>query len=259
MKKITILGLLLSTFVGFSQVKTTGNVNILPTLIAKFDMDSATSLVTLQLQGPSDRWFACTFGNQTGGMQAGRDVVYWNGTTLVDATHVMQGTAPTTDAINAVPWTITSNFVLGTSRFIFATRPFVGDAGDYTFNYANASINIAGSRANTAILTPLQYHGQTNRTNMGAIQFSQVLTTEDFSLNATAIYPNPSNGSFSVQTKTNLNSIDVYSQTGQLVKTIIVDDKSNKVDIQVKGLSTGIYLIELKNDSEKSWKKVIVE
>ena len=259
MKKITLLGLLLSTYVGFSQSKSTGIINILPTLTAKFDMNSSTSVVTLQLQGPSDRWFACAFGNQTGGMEAGRDVVYWNGTTLVDATHVMQGTAPTTDSPNAIPWTITTNTVVGSSRFITATRPFVGDAADYVFNYANASINIAGSRADTAILTPLQYHGGTNRANMGTVQFSPVLATEDFTLNASTVYPNPSNGSFFVQTKTKLNSIDIYSQSGQFVKTINVSDKSNKVDIKVNDLASGIYLIELKNDSEKSWKKVIVE
>ena len=46
---------------------------------------------------------------------------------------------------------------------------------------------------------------------------------------------------------------------GQFVKTIDVSDKSDKVEVSIKGLSTGIYLIELKNANEKSWKKVIVE
>ena len=36
------------------------------------------------------------------------------------------------------------------------------------------------------------------------------LGVEDFSLNATSIYPNPSNGSFSIETKTRLDKINVY-------------------------------------------------
>ena len=256
MKKITLLALLMISVFGFSQSKTTGNVNILPTLYTKITLDNVTSLATILIVGPSDRWFAVTFGDQAGGMEAGRDLVFYNGTTLVDGIHNGQGVSPTADVTNN--WTVTGNSVSGTSRIITATRPFVADATDYTFDIANNSINIAGARASTAIMTPLQYHGSANRLNAGTVQFT-TLGVEDFSLNATAIYPNPSNGEFKIQTKTNLDQINIYSQTGQFVKTIDLNDKADKVEVNVKGLATGIYLIELKNASEKSWKKIIVE
>ena len=56
-----------------------------------------------------------------------------------------------------------------------------------------------------------------------------------------------------------MNKVNIYSQTGALVKTIEVTDNSNEVEVKVNGLTSGIYFIELLNDSEKSWKKIIVE
>ena len=260
MKKITLLTLLMVACFGFSQTKTTGIVNILPSLYTRITLDNSTQLATILIAGPTDRWFAVTFGGfgDPGAMTNNNDMVYWNGTALIDGKHNGQGVSPTADTVNN--WTVTANSVSGTTRFITATRPFVADATDYTFVFANNNLSIAGARANTAILTPLQWHGNGNRTNIGPVSLTLTpLGIDDFSLNATSIFPNPSNGSFNVITKTNLDQINIYSQTGQFVKTITVNDKSNKVEVDVKGLSTGIYLIELKNATEKSWKKVIVE
>ena len=85
-----------------------------------------------------------------------------------------------------------------------------------------------------------------------------VLGVEDFSLRATQIYPNPSNGEFLVKAKTSLQKINIYSQTGAFVKSVEVKNETDNPEVNVKGLQTGIYLLELVNETEKSWKKVIV-
>mgnify|MGYP000374095237 CR=1 FL=1 len=72
------------------------------------------------------------------------------------------------------------------------------------------------------------------------------------------VYPNPSNGEFSIKTKTNLSMVNIYSQTGALVKVFEVTDDSSEVEVKISGLQSGIYFLELQNNSEKSWKKVIV-
>jgi hypothetical protein len=46
---------------------------------------------------------------------------------------------------------------------------------------------------------------------------------------------------------------------GALVKTIEVNDTSDAVEVNVSGFQKGVYLLELVNETEKSWKKVIVE
>lgn len=257
MKKITLLSLLMLGTLGFAQSKSTGVVALTTNMTANLTLNNTTSKATLVLTGPSDRWFALQFGSfATGdGMSSGQDLVYANATTLVDAKHNGIGVAPTADVTNN--WTVLSNTVAGGIRTITAERNLsTGDSNDYTFNYADTSIDFVWARFSQSSYS-LAYHGSTNR----GYQLDKPLTTlgiEDFSLNASSVYPNPSNGAFTVSSKTALNEINVYSQTGALVKTIKVENSSEKSDVSISGLQSGVYLIELKNDSEKSWKKVIV-
>ena len=79
--KITFLLLLGISFL-FAQEKTTGFIDLSTNVKATLTLDSGTSMATLTLSGPNDRWFALQFGSFTGGMQAGSDLVYWNNTTL---------------------------------------------------------------------------------------------------------------------------------------------------------------------------------
>jgi hypothetical protein len=259
MKKITLLSLLILSSLGFAQSKSTGVVTLTTNMTANLTLNNTTSKATLVLTGPADRWFALQFGSFAagGGMGSGQDLVYANATTLVDAVHNDIGVTPTTDATNN--WIVLSNIISGTTRTITAERNLsTGDSNDYTFNYADTSIDFAWARFGTANFNLTnQSHGSNNR----GYQLNKTFTTlgvEDFSLNASSVYPNPSNGTFTVSSKTNLTEINVYSQTGALVKTIKVEDSSEKAEVVVNGLQSGVYLIELKNDSDKSWKKVIV-
>lgn len=151
MKKILLLTVMLCSALGvLAQTKTTGVVNLMTGMTAKLDLNNATSTATLTFTGPSDRWYALQFGSfpNGGGMQEGEDVVYYNGTTLVDAVHNGIGSAPSLDTNN---WTVTSNTVAGTTRTIVATRAFsTGSADDYQFNYGDPNIDFAYARMNTA-------------------------------------------------------------------------------------------------------------
>jgi hypothetical protein len=102
----------------------------------------------------------------------------------------------------------------------------------------------------------LAYHGGANRDV--TLDRTFTLGTESFSLNDSQLYPNPSNGSFTILAKTNLTKINVYTITGGFVKSIEVTDNAINTEINVSGLETGVYLLELQNDLEKTWKKVIV-
>ncbi len=277
MKKITLFALLMVSGFGFSQSKSTGNISLpLATgITANITLDNTTSTVTLVLSGPNDRWFACKFGGFTTGMAQGNDGVYYNGSTLVDSYEGGFGAVSpdilglNSDGVANQNWTIITNSLTGITRTITATRAFnTGDAKDYVFNYSNSTIAISQAHSKNAsfLMNSSNDHGHPSVANpnqlffreFGTAQFT-TLSTVDFTLNTAVIYPNPSFGEFKVQSKTNLDQINIYSQTGQFVKSIDVADKSDKVEINVKGLSTGIYLIELKNATDKSWKKVVIE
>ncbi|PXY38979.1 hypothetical protein DMB65_20185 [Flavobacterium cheongpyeongense] len=259
MKKITLLGLLIINMNCFAQQKTTGDVTLSTNMTANLTLNNTTQKATLKLTGPSDRWFALQFGSfgAGGGMLAGEDFVYVNGTTntLVDGNLTGKGNSPNTDATQ--DWIVTSDAVTSGIRTIIAERKFsTGDAKDYTFTYGNSTIDFVWARRGNAGYA-LNNHGGNRGYNV-SVPLSVTLGVEDFSLKTAAVYPNPSNGNFSIESERGLDTIKVYSQTGILVKTINVEGKSNTVDVSLKSLQAGIYLIELQNDQEKTWKKIIV-
>jgi hypothetical protein len=259
MKKITLLAILVISSACFAQQKSTGNVALSTNMTANLTLNNTTQKAVLKLTGPSDRWFALQFGSfgASGGMAAGEDLVYANATTIVDASHNGVGSTPSTDA--SQNWTVTSNTVTSGIRTIIAERNLsTGDVKDYTFNYANNTIDFVWARKSSSGYG-LEYHGSTNRGYNVSIPLSTTLGIDEFSLKTSSIYPNPSNGSFSIETTTGLDKINVYSQIGSLVETIDVKDKSNNtVEVSLKSLQKGLYLIELQNGSEKTWKKIIL-
>lgn len=257
MKLKTTLLLTLLSLGAFAQTKSTGNVTLSTNMSANLTLNNTTSTVTLSLTGPNDRWFALQFGSFAGGMEAGTDVVYWNNTTLVDARHIGINQAPAVDATNN--WTLvtnTNNSPANGQRTLVYTRPFnTGDSNDYIFNYADSNIDLAWARSSSANNYTINNHAG----NRGVlVNNATTLALDKFSLNNAQVYPNPSNGDFNIKSETIITKVNVYTQTGAFVKTVEVENNADTAEINIKGLATGVYLIELVNDTEKSWKKVIV-
>ncbi len=258
MRKTTFWLFILAPVFAFAQVKTTGTLNLSANVKAKLDLDNDTSTATLTLSGPNDRWFALAFGSFTNGMANGTDLVYWNNVTLVDSKQTGQGNTPSNDGTNN--WTVvsnTNNSPAAGQRTIVATRAFsTGDANDFTFTFSAANIDMAWARSSSASYN-LSNHGNSNRGEALNQNFT-TLGVEDLSLASSVVYPNPSQSWFAVKTKTALERINVYSQTGAFVKTVEVK-ALEATEVRVDGLSSGIYLLELVNASENAWKKLIVE
>lgn len=247
-KLLLCLSLAIGSF-PFAQF-TTGVVDLAgSTRTIKIDTNATT--VTMTLTGSSTRWLGIGFGGFS--MFEATDMFIWNSSANRDYTPSGIQSAPSPDAAASQSWTISSDTVVSGVRTVVATRPLVS-TGDYTFLNNNSSITILFAEGSTTSLGP---HG-TNPHDIQTLPRTQ-LGVEDFSLKSASIFPNPTKGDFSVQAKTSLTKINIYTQTGVFVKTINVDNSSSdNVEVNVKGIETGIYLIELVNDSEKSWKKVIV-
>jgi len=259
MKKITLFTFLIASFTSFSQQKSTGVVSLTSNMTVKLTLNNTTSKANLIFTGPSDRWFAIQFGSfaDGDGMASGEDMVYADGTTLIDAKMGGVGVTPATDATQN--WTVTSNTVASGIRTIVAERNFsTGDANDYTFNFADATIDFVWARRSSAGYT-LNNHGGSNRGYAIDTPITTALDTPDFSLNAASVFPNPSNGIFSINTKNGLKTIAIYSQTGSFVKSISITSEGTNFDCDLSDLQKGIYFMELQNDNDKSWKKIVIE
>lgn len=137
-------------------------------------------------------------------------------------------------------------------RALIYTRAFnTGDATDYVFNYADNDIDLTWSKMSSPTF-PSSYLGSANR----AVLLNTPLSTlgvEGFSLNAAKIYPNLTNGNFTIESHSSLQKVNIYSHTGVFVKLIEVNN-SKTLEISIEGLQTGIYLLELKNDNYTSLK-----
>lgn len=254
MKKTLLLVVLsFAFFTAKSQTKSTGVVNLMSGMTAKLDLNNTNTTATLTLTGPSDRWFALQFGDfvNGSGMQAGEDVVYFNGTTLVDAVHNGIGSAPTPDTNN---WTVTSNTIASGTRTIVATRAFnTSDANDYTFVYANNSIDFAYSKMSSASFG-LAYHGGGNRGYVIDAAFT-TLGVENFEQNKIAFYPNPASSSFSIRSTIDIKSVTIFDTTGKKVASF----SNQKEVIDISNLKTGIYFVEILNFDNKAFTEKLIK
>ena len=253
MKKNTTLLFCLLFFIGFAQSKSTGVINLTSNMTANFTLNKATSKATLVLTGPSDRWFAMGLGVALGfNMAAGDCVVY--GTAVTDRNFIGFG-FPTTDA--SQDWVTISNVVASGTRTLILERALTNtDAKDFQMPYNSTnSINLAWAHSSIAT-TNLGGHLANRGFASGTFT---TLGVEDFSLNATSVYPNPSSESFFIKTKATLSTITLYNQSGTLIKKIDVKADVKEIELSATGISSGVYFLELQNDSEKTWKKVIVD
>jgi hypothetical protein len=259
MKKITFLVFLIN-FIGFSQQKSTGMLTLNTSISVNLVLDNPSATVFLTLIGPNDRWFALQFGDFYNGMDTGTDLVYWNGTTLVDAHHAGVALTPIIDTSN--DWNLISNENKtpsnGLRKLVYSRSFNTGDVNDYTFIFSDAKIDFAFAQMGFASFS-LAYHGGAPYRGVFLNRDLTVLGVEDFSLKAIQIYPNPSKGIFMINTKTALTKISIYSHTGSLIQTSIINaGDSFNGEFKVGNLQTGIYLINFENETETVWKRVII-
>ncbi|WP_411768497.1 family 16 glycosylhydrolase [Winogradskyella sp. A3E31] len=80
------------------------------------------------------------------------------------------------------------------------------------------------------------------------------LSTEDRDLNKTKIYPNPSSNQVNIQSNVNFDSIRLYTVLGELV----LDTKGEK-QIDVSGVSAGIYILKLNSLEKSISRKIIID
>ena len=251
-KNYFTLALLLLMSFSFAQTKSTGTITLNSLMSIKIDKDFSNSIVTLTLTGPDTRWFGIGF-NAFGAMTNGTDCVYYT-TSFIDAKITGQS-SPTTDAANN--WTITSNAVAGSVRTIVATRAFVGGTGDYTFAYADDSLNIIWAYGSNQTLAQ---HASTGRGST-ALTFP-ILDAETFSsINNITIAPNPSNGFFSIfkGNQISISKIVIYDSNAKLLKVIDSNLEFESIPLDVSNFSKGIYFVEISSDSDKVVRKIVID
>lgn len=72
-----------------------------------------------------------------------------------------------------------------------------------------------------------------------------------------AVYPNPNNGVFSIELDDNQSDVTIYNSIGQMIYKL--DAVSNKVNVDLSGIESGLYFINVRNANVNVTKKIVVE
>ncbi len=106
------------------------------------------------------------------------------------------------------------------------------------------------------VLIPTIEGGAFGSSDSRKFQVANILSAEDFNVNEITLYPNPSNGIFTINTQlpTDVVAIDV---TGKEVFRML--NINNQTTLNLTQLQKGLYLLKLSNELGEQTKKIIIE
>ena len=164
-----------------------------------------------------------------------------------------------------ITYNIAINTVLDQAAFVSALTVEAAETGA-TYQWVDCNNNFApiqGATNKTFVATVngdyaciVSKNGCTEMTN--CVRLGS-LGIDDENANAFDIYPNPSNGAFSIEL-TELSSattVSITNATGQLVFTSTLND--TKTDISLENIEAGVYFVSIENESGSIKKAMIIE
>lgn len=177
----------------------------------------------------------------------------------------------TTDVINCILGGLTSvptaivddvnkNNLKGKTATFAGLSGTLSDEGGSTqvLAIADASNSVDYCTADTGLTLPsIDQRGATRSgtPDAGAFEFGGTLSINNFDFaNKITMYPNPARTNVIINGVENIETIEVYSILGKLLKKV-----ENQNTINVENLAKGIYLINIKKDSNTISKRFIIE
>jgi hypothetical protein len=260
MKKtiLTSIAIIVSSIL-FAQ-KSTGIITLGGVMTAKIDLDTTTSVVTLTMTGPSDRWFGLGFDTQIMKKLNG-DVVIMTDTQLGDRHLSLSYGTPKLDTTQN--WTLQSNTVSGNVRTIVATRAFVGDGMyDYDFTSSLTSINLIWAYPFVANFQPADFFRHSADTKGFTVgSFATLGIADESAISKINLFPNPSKGIFSItrDNRVTINSIKIFDTNAKIIQEIKTDLDRTNIILDLSKLAKGIYFIEIANKEDKTVRKILID
>lgn len=263
MKKITLA--LLSLFISsitFAQTYSTGTMELLNDggVLYTAKVDVTSTLVTLTLSGPDNRYLGFGLGVQS--MTPGGDVVVFLDNTQTpevdfqfsDRTFISIGQAPSLDANQ--DWTLVSNTLNSGQRTVVGTRPLnTGHDGDYVFSTTDTSLEFVWAIGPSyQLLSAGDYHGFENK---GISMQSFTLSNTEVALNDFKISPNPAKSKVTISLPNGATNVklDVFDVLGKKVMTKSLSSLNATFD--VSKWNSGIYLMRITSDNRTQTKRFV--
>jgi len=135
-------------------------------------------------------------------------------------------------------------------------------AYDFDLNAGNGETDLTGA---TNIIFRIVLHSDNSVTEEGIIiddfVIDGVLGIEDIAVDDFMVYPNPSTGLFNIVFKEGTTKLhfNVFDATGKVVYSKETSQFSNEYQLNLNQLSSGIYFLEVGNETKKTTKKLIIK
>lgn len=244
-KTLLILSIIALGFNANAQIFGTGDVTLNNNFSANIVINGTTSKTTLTMVVPSDVWFSVGFGGSN--MSSGADIFRSDGSSITDAKTTGRFLPPKDSQQD---WSIESNNVSGGVRTMVVTRDNnTNDSDDFVFNPNSSSLTLIWAHGTS---TNYAYHGG----NRGATSVS-VLSTPKLNRLDFDLFPNPASDNVTIQLPSGDRNATVhfYDYIGKLVSSKNVTSINNKIN--VKDLSSGMYIMKVTTESKIGTQKFI--
>jgi len=142
------------------------------------------------------------------------------------------------------------NLTLPFDCYKFVINDAYGDGMDSGYGVGSYQVLANG------VLIPGIEGGSFGSSESRVFQVANILSVEDFNENEITLYPNPSNGIFTIDTQlpTDVIAIDV---TGKEVFRML--NVNNQTTLNLTQLQKGLYLLKLSNELGEQTKKIIIK
>jgi hypothetical protein len=142
--------------------------------------------------------------------------------------------------------------VLSTLFFYSQTQIGADIDGEAVDDWSGNSVSLSSDGSIMAIGAPLNDGNGSNSGHVRVYDLSAILSLEDNKISKNfTVHPNPVNNHLQLASSLELKKVTIYNYYGQLVL------QSNTTTINVSGLSSGVYFIEVETNKGKGVKKII--
>lgn len=188
---------------------------------------------------------------------------------IIGATLTSSNTCVTTSTANAIPIVITINPIPAAPTISQNTNILTSSSSTGNQWYLNGTlISGATNQVYTATLNGiytvvLTLGGCPSAASTGIV-INGIAAIAEIDPYVFSIFPNPSQGDFSVSFKANLNEVyelKVFNAAGQLVYEDAIDNQNGQIvkAVQLGKVASGIYNVTIYNGKTESSKKIIVK
>ena len=130
---------------------------------------------------------------------------------------------------------------------------YIGISNGVNPTYTNVIAPIILNGQNAELGTPISF-SYNQYSDFASCQNANPLSITEFNHQKTKLIlsPNPTNGILKLSSQTDIESVEIRSINGKLLKTILNND-----DIDLRNYSSGIYYLRIKTKTNETIKKVI--